>query len=147
MGAKIEGYDALLKTLQTYGNKVAKTAVRKATRAGTAVLRNAVKAETPVDQGVLKKLQDAKVKTRGFAAVGIVGANVDGLLQAHQDNPKRPTNIDWLVENGHVAPDGTFVPPSGYMRRASAAAMPEAEAKIISVMKGAIEAADTSDAD
>ena len=139
MSVQMKGFNELVKKLQAFPKKQATPALRKAVRAGTTVLRKAVKDATPVDKGVLRRAQDMKVTVKGFRGYGVVGANVDKLKEAHAADPARPVNIDWLVENGHVAPDGTFVPPSGHMRRASAEAMPQAEAKATAVLRQAIE--------
>lgn len=138
---RVKGAEQLIAKLQKLERVTARAANRKATRAGTAVLAKAVKAETPVDEGMLKRSQTSKVTSKDLFAVGTVGADQDKLNSAHEEDKDRPTNIDWLVEYGHVAPDGRFVPPSGAMRRASAAAMPEAEAKYIAVLKAEIEGA------
>lgn len=138
VSVKLKGFDELVKLLKNYPKKEGKKALRKAVRAGTAVLRAAVKKETPVDEGVLRRAQDFKIVGKGFRVSGIVGANVDKLREAHAEDPARPVNIDWLVEEGHIAPDGSFVPPSGSMRRVAANAMPQAEAKATQVLRDAM---------
>src|SRR5690606_8106938 len=124
VSVKTKGFDKLLRKLNALSKTGARRAQRKAVRAGTAVLLKAVKAATPKDEGVLRRAQASKVTGRGLSIAGIVGADVAKL----EADERRPSNIDWLVEEGHVAPDGTFVPPSGYMSKASAEAMPRAEA-------------------
>lgn len=136
---KMKGFDELVALLKKWPKSQGRKALRKAINNGTAELRKAVKAGTPVDQGVLNRAQDSKVSVKGERGYGIVGANVDKLKAASAADPARPTNIDWLVENGHVAPNGTFVPPSGFMRRAAREAMPAAEARAIAVLKTEID--------
>lgn len=140
MSTTLRGFDKLLRKLEGLERKGAKRAMRKATRAGTAVLLKAVKKATPKDEGVLRKMQTSKVYGRGLSMAGIVGADV-AKLQAAESDPRnpRPSNIDHLVEEGHVAPDGTFVPPTGYMRRAADSAMPAAAAKYTQVLAAEIE--------
>lgn len=143
-GLQMKGFKELQKILQTYEKKTAKAAMRKAVRAGTTIIKSAIKAETPVDEGLLKKAQDMKVGNKGDNFYGVAGADVAKLKTAHEADHDRPTNIDHLVENGHVAPDGRFVPPSGYMRRAAAEALPVANDKVESVLRASIEAMEGS---
>ncbi|MGC4030253.1 MAG: HK97 gp10 family phage protein [Tepidisphaeraceae bacterium] len=125
--AKVRGLDRLLKKLGRLEKTAAKRVVRKAIRAGTTIVGKAIKAETPVDQGKLKKAQTTRVTSRRNRATGVAGADQDK-LNADAEGGKRPSNIDWLVDQGHVAPDGTVIPPSGYHRRAEDKAMPAAVA-------------------
>lgn len=138
----MRGFDQLHKKLARLARSGAKSgaarAQRKAVRAGTTVLAKAVRAAVPTDEGVLKRMQASRVSGRGLRASGRVGADVDKLKAAESEG-KRPSNIDWLVEEGHVAPDGTFVPPSGYMRRAAASAMPAAMAAYAAKLAEEIE--------
>lgn len=136
---KKKGFDKLMKKLGRLEKTAAKRAQRKATRAGTSVLLKAVKAATPKDEGLLRKMQASKVTTRGMTAFGAVGADVDK-LKAAEASGSRPSNIDYLVEQGHVTPDGKFVPPSGYMRRAADGAMPKAEDVYLLTLQKEIEA-------
>lgn len=123
MSIKTKGFGELARKLEGLSKTGARRANRKAMRAGTRVLLKAVKAQTPVDTGALRRAQTSKLIGRGLNLGGIVGADADKLAA----DEKRPSNIDWLVEEGHISPDGTFIPPSGYMRRAAAGAMPQAE--------------------
>lgn len=128
---KIKGADKLMKRIERLEKKDAKNAMRAAIRAGTAIILKAVKAATPVDEGVLRRMQTSKVKLRGLGGFGVVGADVAKL----RGDAKRPSNIDHLVEYGHTTPEGKVVPPSGYMRKASEQAMPAAEAAFIAKLK------------
>lgn len=134
----MKGFDKLLRKMDGLTKQGAKRANRKATRAGTTVLLRAVRTATPRDEGLLRRMQASKLTSRGSSAAGIVGADVDK-LKAAEASGNRPSNIDWLVENGHVAPNGTFIPPSGYMRRAAATAMPAAESAYRSKLAQEIE--------
>ncbi len=122
----MKGFDKLQRKLRDLPRRGAKTAMRKATRAGTTVLLRAVRSGTPKDEGFLRRAQASKITGRGTFMAGIVGADVDK-LKAAEAGGTRPSNIDHLVEFGHTAPDGKFIPPSGYMRRAADTAMPAAE--------------------
>ena len=145
MSVKLQGFDQLIKTLQTYGNKTAKAAGRKAVRAGTTVLKSAIKSEVPVDEGLLKKTIDLSVSSKGGTFRGKVGADVADLKADHESDHDRPNNIDYLVNDGHVAPDGRFVPPNGFMQRGAAKGMPAAQAKAEQVLTKAIDDMETSD--
>ena len=139
MSLDTKGFKELVALLKDYGPKIAKPAIRKAVRAGGTVLKSAVKAETPVEHGDLKKAQDVVVRNRGYRFTAVIGADVAKLQEKHGQDHTYPTNIDHLVEFGHANADGSFTPPAGYMRRASAAAMGAAQAKAESVLKAAIE--------
>ena len=138
MSIETKGFKELVALLKDYGPKIAKPAIRKAVRAGGTILKAAVKAEVNVEHGDLKKAQDVVVRNRGYRFTAVVGADVAKLQEKHGQDHTYPTNIDHLVEFGHMNPDGSFTPPSGYMRRA-ATAMPAAQAKAESVLKAAIE--------
>jgi HK97 gp10 family phage protein len=133
MSIQIKGAEKLQKKLDQLAKKDARKALRAATRAGTAALLKGVKREVPVDEGDLKRAQTSKVTGRGSNLNGIVGADVAKLKDG--ESKGRPSNIDHLVEFGHVATDGTFVPPSGYVRRGSAQSLPTAQQKFASVLK------------
>jgi HK97 gp10 family phage protein len=135
---KVQGLDKLRKKLQRLEKKAAKRAVRKAIRAGTTIVAKAVKREAPVDEGLLKAAQTSKVSAKGNRAAGVIGAD-QKRLDAETSYSGRPSNINWLVEFGHVAPDGTVIPPSGYHRRAEAASLPRAAQAITAKLAEEIE--------
>ena len=112
---KTKGFDQLLRKFVNLPRKGARRANRAATRAGPAILLRAVKNAVPVDKGILKRQQTSKITGRGYRLTGFVGADVAQL----EADEKRPTNIDWLVEQGHTTPGGTFVPPSGVVLQRS----------------------------
>ena len=130
----LTGDKRLQKQLDRLSDKAAKRALRKATRAATTVLGKAVRRETPKDEGVLKKAQTTQVTSKGFNARGKAGADYSKF------KGQRPSNIDWLIEFGHVSRDGTFVPPHGGMRRAEASAMPQALATYAAKLEAEIMA-------
>lgn len=140
MIAKVEGLAELRRKLATMGNqKTARKINRKAMRSGTAVMTKGIKNAAPVDEGILKKSIANKVAGRGMNITGIIGSDVAKLKQSAATDKTRPTNIDWLTEFGHVAPDGTFVPPSGRMRATASATLPASERKIVEVIKAELE--------
>lgn len=133
-GGHLKGYDKLLKQFAALGRN-AKTANRKAIRAGTTVMTRYIKAATPVDEGVLQKATTNKVTGKGMNVVGIIGADQSKL----DADERRPSNIDWLVEYGHVAANGVFVPPAAQIRRGGAAGEDAAKARILSKLKEEID--------
>ena len=135
----IKGDKALSRQLSNLGNKGAKRVLRRATRSATAVLAKAVKSEVPNDEGKLARAQGSKVFGRGLSMQGIVGADVDKLKAANGEDKNYPTNIDHLVNFGHVTPDGKFIPPNGYLQRGAAKGMPAAEAKYVATIASGIE--------
>lgn len=134
----IKGAARLERTLNALPRRGARRANRKATSAGATVLLRAVRAATPVDEGLLKKAQDRKIVGKDMSITAIVGANLERLKadseafgRTASGEPIRPYNIDHLVEFGHVTKGGKLVPPNGYMRKASGSAMPAAEQRFI----------------
>ncbi len=138
MSIKIKGAEKLMKKLRRLERSGARRALRNATRAGTAVILKAVRKEVPTDEGLLKKAQTSKIIGRGMNMGGIVGADVAKLASDAAADASRPTNIDHLVNFGHVAPDGKIIPPNGYMQRATSA-MPAAESRFVEVLAAGIE--------
>ena len=135
----IKGADAFKRQIEALTKTGAKRVLRKATRAAVAVLAKAVKAETPKDDGNLRRAQGSRVSGKGFSMRGVVGADVDKLKADNAQDKNYPTNIDHLVNFGHVTPDGRFVAPNGYMQRGAAAGMPAAEAKYVTALGAGIE--------
>jgi phosphotransferase system IIB component len=135
---QLRGVKELRRKLRQMERKNARAAVRKSIRAGAVLMRRAVRDATPVDEGVLRRIQDYKIVGKGNRRTAVIGANVEKLKQAMSEDPSRPSNIDHLVEEGHTAPDGTVVPPSGHMRRAAREAMPKAQAKMEAVLAAEI---------
>lgn len=136
-GAKIQGADKLLRKLVRLQHPT--RPLRAATRAGVAVLGKAVRREVPRRSGLTKKAETTKVSVKGLRAWAAAGADVGKLkTQASDSKGRRPSNIDWLIEYGHVAPDGTFIPPNGFMRRA-AGTMPQAERVFVDRLASEIE--------
>jgi len=143
MSLQMKGFTQTLATLRTLQKKTAKAAMRKAVRAGTTIIKAAVKADMTVDKGLLKKAEDMRLVTNGMRFIGVAGANKAKLEAAHTIDG-RPTNIDWLVNFGHVAPNGRFVPPSAHTYEAGDAAQPAAQARMEQVLTETIESLATS---
>jgi hypothetical protein len=139
MTMSFKSLDRLQKQLERLGKKGARRAMRRATRSATAVLAKAVKSEVPVDEGLLRKAMSYKVSGRGLKMSGIVGADVAKLQADNASDATRPTNIDHLVNDGHVAPGGTFIPPDGFMQRGAEKGMPAAERKYIDTLEYGLE--------
>jgi hypothetical protein len=140
MSAKIQGFDALKRKLLKLEKKAARTALRKATNAGTAVLLDAVKQTVPREHGIVAKMMDKKTSAKRMTAFGVVGANVAKLEAADgaEGDAHRPSNIDHLLEEGHVTPDGTLVPPTGFMRRAADSSKATAERVFLDTLESEI---------
>ena len=140
---EIKGMDKLKKKLERLERRGAKAVVRKAARAGGTVLLRGVRSSVPVNEGLVKKMMALKVSNRGLSATSIVGADVARLqnaANAPEESPEhRPSNIDHLLEYGHVNRDGSFTPPTGFMRYAADATMPAAEAAYTSKLASEIE--------
>lgn len=135
---QLKGFEQLLGRLERLEKAGAKRAMRRAMQKATAVLLKEVKAQVPVDEGLLKRAQTSKLAGRGLVIRGIVGANV-AKLKEYDAAAQRPTNIDWLVEYGHVTEDGRVIPGNGFMRRAAQNASATAYATLVTVLAAEIE--------
>ena len=133
---KITGLEALNRKLQNLASERKQaTILRKAARAGIGPVVKALKREVPVDKGGLKKSQDRKITGKGFKVSAIAGADVN-YVDADGEHPGK---VDHLVVHGHVAPDGTVVPPNDFVSRAADASMDEAHAKYADKLADEIE--------
>lgn len=130
-GLQIKGMEKLQSKLLRLERHAGKRVVRKSARAGGTVLLRGVREATPRNEGLVRKMMALKVSNRGLSATSIVGADVERLqnaANAPDESPEfRPSNIDHLLEYGHVSPNGHFTPPTGFMRYAAEVAMPAAE--------------------
>ena len=123
---KITGLDRLYKKLEALGSeKKMKPILRKCARAGIAPVVKAEKANCPVDQGNLKRALDRKITGRQFRISAIAGADINVV----GENGERPGHYDHLVIRGHVAPDGTVIPPNDFIGRAADQSLGAAEQK------------------
>jgi HK97 gp10 family phage protein len=135
-GIKITGLDTLLRKLEALASQSKqKTILRKAARAGIAPVVKAEKAECPVDEGNLKRSLDRKIGGKGFKISAIAGADINYV----GDDGKRPGKYDHLVVRGHVAEDGTVVPPNDFISRAGEQSRGQAEAKYTEKLMTEIE--------
>jgi hypothetical protein len=78
---------------------------------------------------------DRKITGRGFKISAIAGADINFV----GDGGERPGKYDHLVIKGHVAPDGTMVPPNDFISRAAAQSRSAAEARYADKLKEGIE--------
>lgn len=140
---KIKGFERLQKQFDRLEKKSARRVLNKSMRRATAVILGAVKDGTPKDKGILRKMQTSKVGGRGLRRFAVIGADVSKLEAAAAVDESlaghRPSNIDWLVENGHTTPEGKFIPPTGYMRKAADEALPRAEKVFVDTAELEIE--------
>lgn len=136
LSVKITGMDKLLKQLDALGSQAKqKTVLRKCARAGIAPIVRAEKKNCPVDKGNLKQALDRKITGHGFKISAIAGADINFVGAGGE----RPGKYDHLVIKGHVAPDGTVVPPNDFISRAAAQSRGQAEAKYAAKMATEIE--------
>lgn len=140
-GVKISGLDTLLRRLSALASESKqKTILRKSARAGIAPIVKAEKRNCPVDKGNLKKAMDRKITGRGFRISALAGADINYVGEGGE----RPGKYDHLVIRGHVAPDGSVVPPNDFITRAADQSKAQAEAKYAEKMKEEIEKLATS---
>ena len=133
---KITGMDRLLKKLGALASESKqKVILRKAARAGIAPVVKAEKAECPVDKGNLKHAIDRKITGKGFKMSAIAGADINFV----GDDGERPGKYDHLVVKGHVAEDGTVVPPNDFITRAANQSLGTAHDRYGAKLKDEIE--------
>lgn len=109
--------------------------LRRAVNLATTPILQAARQECPVDQGDLRRAQTKKVSGKRLTYNGIVGADANYV----GEDGSKPSHYDHLVEDGHVAPDGTVVPPTGYLRRAWDQSIATAQAKYETTLAEGIE--------
>jgi hypothetical protein len=134
MSIKVKGADRLLKKLKRLEKKDAAAAQRKAAAAGGRAMAKVIRPEVPKDEGVTRKATTFKTVGRGRNAGAIAGADMAKLTEGEA----RPSNVDHLLEYGHVTPEGIFVPPSGYFRRTAPQATAAGEAAYIAKLSDEI---------
>jgi HK97 gp10 family phage protein len=133
---KIEGLDKLLKKLADLSSESKqKVILRKSARAGIAPVAKAERAECPEDKGNLERALDKKIGGKGFRISAIAGADINYV----GDDGAKPGHYDHLVIRGHVAEDGTVIPPNDFISRAYEQSKAEAEARYTAKLKDEIE--------
>lgn len=120
--ARLTGHKKLIKKLDKLQKKTRKRIEKKVLRAGAAVLKKAVKAAVPVDEGNLKKAIDYKLTGKGGA---VIGANAD-----YENGGDIPANYVHLVEYGYATADGGTVPGKHPIERGAKSAQDAAGAKM-----------------
>lgn len=127
---KIKGFEQLQKKLQHLEKNGARRVLTKAMRAGIKPVLRALREEVPVDHGVVKRTMTSKIGGRGLRRFGIAGADagkLEDLAKLDEASPdKRPSNIDYLLNDGHINRDGSFTPATRFRDRAEARSIPEA---------------------
>jgi hypothetical protein len=114
-------------------DKVANKVARRAVNAGVTVVSRAIRNETPVQEGTLKKSIGNKVKQYGRhrdRTVAIIGPRISGGHRGFHGH---------LVHNGHVAVDGSFVAGNPFVRRTMDAVGELAQARLREQLAGGIE--------
>ena len=135
MKFKVTGAAALEKKLKALAYEGSKKANRRAVNAGTTPLLRAVKAATPTDSGSLRRAMTKKVSGKGYAVNGKVGAARDYVGPDGQ----QPAHYLHLVELGHIAEDGTAVPPAAPLRKGYDSGVGPARAAYQAKLKDQIE--------
>jgi HK97 gp10 family phage protein len=131
-GAEIKGAKQLIAKLRRLAKQSTAAKVeRRAVNLATTPIVQAVKASCPDGEGDLAKSIAKKVTGKGFTVDGIVGADADYVSQegtklkrveakaaiaAGEEDLKRPSHYDHLVEFGHKDADGGSVAPHPFLR-------------------------------
>lgn len=100
----------LMRDLDRLSDAVETRVSRKAVMAGSSPILREMKSEVPEDEGTLRKSLGRKSKVYGReTAVAMTGPRVRGKHQGYHGH---------LIERGHIAADGSFVPGDPFMERA-----------------------------
>ena len=139
MSIELEGFDELQRKLDGLPAKVVKKVVRPAVTKAGRIVRKQMKADAPVEFGVLKKAFGSKVKTYSSGnIVAIVGARAEIVgqvtLPSGHTQKRVPANYAHLVELGtsHSA-------ANPFMRRAYEKTSGTVENKLLTEMRDGIE--------
>jgi HK97 gp10 family phage protein len=119
MGATLTGAKELERALKTLGERTQRKVVRQAVNAAATPMLKAARAGVEVESGLLKESLTKKVKTytESGTIVAIIGPDTQTKGEFNGE-PRWPAKYAHLVENGHLTPDGTFVPPHPFLRPA-----------------------------
>lgn len=132
MGATLTGAKELEKALKTLGERTQRKVTRQAVNAACTPILKAARANVEVESGLLKESLAKKIVTypEAMTVVGIIGPDTQTKGE-FDGEPRVPWRYAHLVENGHINPQGEFVPPHPFMRPA----YDSSEAQALDVMK------------
>lgn len=125
--AKLEGGKELQRALKTLGVRVQRKVLRQAVNAASTPVVKAARRKAPKQSGLLRKSLGKKLKTytKNGTVMALVGPRKD-VEGEHEGEKRRPARYAHLVENGHVAADGTHVPAQPFLRPAFDETQPQA---------------------
>lgn len=126
-GVELLGDKQLKKLLKDLPDKVQKKVMKAAMRKAVKPIQAAAQAKAPVDTGTLALSMGNKIKSYNDSkvTVGIVGPKT-GFSSESNGVRKVPAWYAHLVEKGHIARDGTRVPPQPFMAPAAESQEPAA---------------------
>jgi HK97 gp10 family phage protein len=121
--------------LTTLGERVQRRVMRQAVSAAATPITKAARAKAPKESGLLRKSMGKKVKTypKTMTVVGIVGPKTS-IIGEHKGRKRWPAKYARLIERGHIARDGSFVPPQPFL----GPAMAETQGTALDTMKGKV---------
>jgi HK97 gp10 family phage protein len=131
-GMEMFGDKALAKLFRELGPRVQRRALRPAVSAAATPIVKAAKAKAAKRSGLLKKSLGKKIKT--YADKGMVIAVIGPRTGVNGEvNGKKyvPAKIAHLIEKGHIARDGSYVPGQPFLGPAYA----ETEGQALGVIK------------
>lgn len=127
----------LMRQFQRLENRVAQKVSRQAVSAGATPIARRMRQGAPVGPtGNLRRAIGRRTKTYrdNATSVAVIGAKIGGSTDPSKRNyDAKGTKLGYhanLIEDGHVAVDGSFVPGNPFMRRAVDAAEPESIARM-----------------
>jgi HK97 gp10 family phage protein len=132
MGATLTGAKELEKALKTLGERTQRKVTRQAVNAACTPILKAARANAPEESGLLKEAMAKKIVTypEQMTIVGIIGPDTQTKGEFNGE-PRWPAKYAHLVENGHINPQGEYVPPHPFLRPA----YDSTEAQALGVMK------------
>lgn len=112
----VTGDKQIKRLLKTLPDKVQRKVMKAAMKKAVKPIETAAQAKAPQDTGTLALSIGNKVKSynKSKVTVGIVGPKT-GFSSESEGERKVPAWYAHLVEKGHIAPDGTRVPPQPFL--------------------------------
>ena len=119
----ITGDKQLKKLLKQLPEKVQRKVMSAAMRKAVKPIQSAAQAKAPVDTGTLALSMGSKVKTyaKSKTTVGIIGPKTGFSSESGGKKRNVPAFYAHLVEKGHIASDGSRVPPHPFLEPAAKA--------------------------
>jgi HK97 gp10 family phage protein len=119
MSMTLTGAVELEKALKSLGVRTQRKVVRQSVNAALNPCLKAARRKAPKESGLLEKSLAKKIKTypEKMIVVGLCGPST-AVSGEYKGEKRVPWRYAHLVENGHIGPDGQFIPGHPFMRPA-----------------------------